>query len=100
MLNDPAPAKRPMDGSAMLMRDRAAGNDALALALFWQKADAGGNRGPGIGELEAACRRFDAAFDRRVAPESSRNFGAARADEAGNAEHFALMQVNETSRTC
>ena len=91
----PKRENRRIEGSADVAADRAARDDAVALALFRQQAEAGGDR------RARACRASSGLPSTAISPASGRSTPAIRRSSSvrpaptrpGDAEHLALAQL-------
>ena len=85
-----APERRQADVAC----DRAARNDAVALALLGQEADPGLDRGAHVAGRERQAIHDDVAGTRPIdAREEAQQLGATSADQARDAEDLAAVQV-------
>ena len=82
------------------MRDGEVGKHAHRLAVLGDEAEAGFDRALGRLPLDGLAAIRHGAGDRRIEAENpARDCGSSGADEAGEAEHFAAMQLERYAAT-
>ena len=94
-LADEAEAREPVHGGKRYVgADRAARHDPIALALFRQQPEAGGDGGPRAAGLQGLALDPDLTAARPVdTGDEPQKLGAPGSDETGHAENLALAQL-------